>query len=118
MNRRLEKVNELLQQTLSKLIQAEIKKERNIFVTVQEVKTASNLKTAKVWISLFGKDLKDSEKDEIIQELQNKTAKFQHQIATTIDLKFTPKLTFKLDTSAEILQKIDELVEKSKKNHN
>ena len=119
MSRRMEQINTLLQQELSKIIQAEGliydenelgKRRQNYIVTVQEVQAAKDLKTAKVWVSIFGVDLTDEIKEEIIAKLQEKTAEFQKQLSR-LELKFTPKLTFKLDTSGEVGQKIDEIIQ-------
>jgi len=115
----MEQINTLLQQELSKIIQAEGlnydenelgKRRQNYIVTVQEVQAAKDLKTAKVWVSIFGADLTDEIKEEIIAKLQEKTAEFQKQLSR-LELKFTPKLTFKLDTSGEVGQKIDEIIQ-------
>jgi len=112
----MEKVNELLQQELSQIIQKETRKDqKDFFVTVQEVETAPDLKTAKVWISIFDTEINQKEQKKIISELQNRSFEFQKILNNRLKLKFIPKLTFKLDTSGEALQKVDRLIEDSKK---
>ncbi len=115
MSRRMEKVNELLQQELSQIIEKEIKKEKDFFVTVQEVQTSANLKTAKVLVSIFDTKISTKEQEEIISELQKESFGFQKILSNRLDLKFIPRLTFELDISGEVLQKIDQLIEDSKK---
>ncbi len=115
MSRRMQKVNELLQQELSKIIEKEIKKEKEFFITVQEVQTSADLKTAKVWVSIFDTEISAKEQEEIVSELQKKSFGFQKILSDRLNLKFIPRLTFELDTSVEVLQKIDQLIEDSKK---
>ncbi len=116
MSRRMQKVNELLQQELSQIIEQEIKKDKEeFFITVQEVRTSADLKTAKVLVSIFDTKINQKEQEEIISELQDRSFEFQKTLSDHLDLKFIPRLTFKLDTSSEMLQKIDQLIENSKK---
>jgi len=116
MSRRMEQVNELLQQELSQIVEKEIKKDKKeFFITVQEVQTAADLKTAKVWVSIFDTKISAKEQEEIISELQKKSFGFQKILSNRLKLKFIPRLTFKLDTSGEVLQKIDQLIKDSKK---
>lgn len=115
MSRRIERINELLQQELSKIIQGPEYTKLGIFLSVQEVVAAEDLKSAKVWVSVFGQKLNEKDEKDIIDKLQKKAGEFQSIIASKLELKYTPRLTFKLDVSGEAMQKIDDLVEKSKK---
>ena len=116
MSRRMEKVDELLQQELSQILQKEmsINKEK-FFVTIQKVKTVKDLKTATVWVSIFSSRITEAEQRKFIKQLQKKSFEFQKILGQRLDLKFIPRLRFELDTSAEILQKIDEIIDKSSK---
>lgn len=115
MNRRMEKINELIQQELSKIIHEEmIDTSQNYLVTVQEIQTAEDLKTARVWVSIFSQKISEIKKRQVIKKLQSRAYQFQNSLNQRINLRFIPKLTFKLDDSGEILQKIDEAIKKSK----
>jgi ribosome-binding factor A len=112
----MEKINELIQQQLS-IILHEIIREENpqIFLTVQEVQTANDIKTAKVWVSVFSLKLSDADKEKMIHKIQKKAPFIQHKLLHRIDLKFIPKLTFKLDKNLEAIEKIDEVLDSLKK---
>ena len=87
-----------------------------IFLTVQEVRTADDIKTAKVWVSVFGLNLEEEEdKNKIIHKIQKKSSEIKYELSRKINLKFIPKLSFKLDKSLEEIQKIDETLDNLKK---
>ena len=112
MSFRIAKINELIRQELSKIIQEEIRTEDQApIICVQEVQTADDLKTAKVWVSIFGQEITQKEKDNFLHRFQKQAFNFQKQLGRKLDLKFIPKLVFKLDISGEVQQKIDKLLE-------
>lgn len=75
-------------------------------VTVTEVRPSPDLKQATAYvISLGGHDM-----DQILPALNNNAAIFQKDINSKSNLKFTPKMRFKLDTSYENVQKLDEIL--------
>ena len=113
MSQRMEKINELIQQELSKIIHKEYQLKKGLIATIQEVETAADLKTAKVWISIFPDLEKDKEK--YIEKLQAKAGEIQKILSPKINLKFTPKLQFKLDKTGIKVQKIDQIIEGEKK---
>ena len=113
MSRRIERINELLQQELSKIILKEDKKEsQDYLLTILEVQAANDLKTAKVWVSVLGTEV--SKQKKIIQKLQNRAFGFQKILNRRLDLKFIPKLFFKLDKTGETAQKIDQILDQEK----
>ena len=115
MSRRIEKINELLQQELSKLILIEEKNlSPNCIITVMEVETAEDLKTAKVWASVLDGVKKSTQSEKIIKKVQHLSFQFQKELSRKLTLKFIPKLTFKLDTTGERAQKIDKILNEIK----
>ncbi len=80
-------------------------------VTVTEVKLAQDNRNATVYVSIFGDE---SEKQEAITAL-NKAAPFiQRTIASQITVKHFPHLYFKLDTTIEQGQHLNELFKEIK----
>jgi len=53
---RLQRVNQLIREEISHLIQRELKDPRLGFVTVTEVDVAKDLRTAKVYVSVLGSE--------------------------------------------------------------
>lgn len=75
-------------------------------VTVTEVRPSPDLKNATAYvISLGGQDM-----DKILPALNNNAAIFQKDINDKANLKFTPRIKFKLDTTYENVQKLDEIL--------
>lgn len=75
-------------------------------VTVTEVRPSPDLKNATAYvISLGGHDM-----DKILPALNNDAAIFQKDINTKSNLKFTPRIKFKLDESYENVQRLDEII--------
>lgn len=75
-------------------------------VTVTEVKVAPDLKNATVFVlSLGGEDM-----DHILPALNDAANYFQGEINRKTELKFTPKLKFKIDDSFEKVQRLDSIL--------
>ena len=54
--KRLDRVNQLIREEISLLLQRELKDPRLGFVTVTEVETTKDLRSAKVFVSVLGDD--------------------------------------------------------------
>ncbi len=75
-------------------------------ITVTEVQPSPDLRQATAYvISLGGQDM-----EAILPALNNAAAVFQKDINANANLKFTPRIRFKIDTSFEKAQKLDELL--------
>ena len=75
-------------------------------ITVTEVQPSPDLRQATAYvISLGGADM-----DTILPALNENAPIFQKDINAKANLKFTPKVRFKEDTSFEKAQKLDELL--------
>jgi ribosome-binding factor A len=97
---RLTRVNELLRREIGAVLYRVL--DRTEFdlasVTVTHVLTSSDLRTARVLISIRGHE---EDRARMLQRIQALHGQIQHEIADVIVLKYTPKLTFALDTSIE-----------------
>ena len=51
--RRILKINELLKRTLSEIIEKEIGRESGTLLTLTRTEVSDDLKTARVWLSIF-----------------------------------------------------------------
>jgi ribosome-binding factor A len=99
MAHRIEKVNSLIRQEISELLQREVKDPRlSSFVTVTEVSTSLDLKSAKVFISRIGDK---GEKEATLSVLTAASGFFRNELAKRLKLRYIPKLTFHWDDSIE-----------------
>lgn len=67
-------------------------------LTITQVDCAPNLRNATVLVSVFGQD---DQRTRMISKLSHKAKELQSIINRDLTLKYTPRLTFKLDLSIE-----------------
>jgi len=103
----IERLRELLHREIGSVISQEVRDPRiPDIVTVTEVKLARDVRNATVYVSIMGDD---QEKKDAVSAL-NKAAPFiQRVVAGRVVTKHFPHLIFKIDTSIEYGQHINEL---------
>ncbi len=111
MSHRIERVNNLIRQEISELIQHQAKDPRlDAFVTVTEVVTSADLKYAKVFVSAIGGK---ADKEKILKALEAATGFLRSQLAHKLAMRRVPELSFFWDESIErgdhIMQILDEI---------
>jgi ribosome-binding factor A len=113
MARRTEKVNELMRDVLSEIIQREVHDPRIGFLSVTDVKVAPDLSSARVFISVMGDE--DQQKDSMTA-LQRAKGFIRTELARRIrTLRHTPDLIFKLDDSIKTGIRVHELLDNVKR---
>ena len=105
------RINEAVRQELSMLISREVKDPRvDMMATVTRAIVATDLKTCKVYISVYGDGLK---KEETMAGLKSSEGFLRRMLAKNLNLRNTPELFFILDESLDYAMymsgKIDEL---------
>ncbi len=108
---RVEKVQELIKQEISKIILSEIKDPRVGFVTVTQVEVTGDLLSAKIYVSLMGSD---EEKADTWKGLQSSLGYMRAEIGKRIRMRLTPTLSLHLDDSLNYSAHIQELLLKIK----
>jgi ribosome-binding factor A len=93
----MRRVNEAVREVLSEAV-LELKDPRIGFVTITAVETASDLRTARVFVSVLGSDKR---RERAIAGLEAAHGVLQRRVATELRLKRTPQLAFEYDSSAE-----------------
>jgi len=108
------RINVEVQKVLSNLISRDIKDPRiNPMTTVVSVEVAPDLKTAKVYISVFG----DQEsKEATLIGLKSAASYMRGQLAKILNLRNTPELIFLLDDSIEYGVRMSKLINEVNKN--
>lgn len=106
------RINGEVQKELSKIIAYEIKDPRiSEMTSVTSVNVTPDLKECKVYISVLGDD---KAKQDTIAGLKSATGYIRRQLASGINLRNTPELTFHLDESIEyainMSKKIDDVI--------
>ena len=107
--RRIEKINKLLAQEVSRLFLTEIDFPEGIFVTVGNVDTSPDLKYADVLVAI----LPDDKTGTALNIIRKKTYKIQKTIDRRLEMRPVPKLRF--SPAAVEPERISQLFEKIKK---
>lgn len=107
MSERLKKVNQLIKKELGQILKESISIEKGL-ITISRVKTSSDLREAKVLISIFPL----SKKDEILAEIEKKSSKIQNILGQRVVLKYTPKIRIVFDDSYQYESDMESLFNK------
>ncbi len=104
---RMEKVDEEFKREIGKIIDQDLKNP-NItgLISVTKVSVSSDLKNAKVYISL----LNCKSKKNTLEGIKNATGYIRTELAKRINLRYTPNLTFEIDESMEYGSRIDSIL--------
>ena len=99
MSRRVDRINGVLRQEISLLLSRQIKDPRlNAVVTITQVETSSDLRTARVFLSVLG----DQEtREKALEGIQSAATFLRRELRDRLTLRYTPFLAFVLDDSLE-----------------
>lgn len=112
MSIKIDRLNNLFLEEISKILRTEIKDERISFVTITDVKITSDLYHAKVYVTV----LNDKERDNIIK-LLNKASNFiERELSHRIEIRRMPNITFVYDESIEYANNIEKIIERINEN--
>ena len=111
MNRRMDRVNVLLRQEISRVLTGQLKDPRlSSVVSVTRVESSRDLKQARVFVSVLGDD---AEKEQTLKALRSAAGFVHKSVRQQLTVKSVPTLTFHLDESieqgAEMLERIKDL---------
>lgn len=108
---RIDKVAEALKKEVSLIIHDELKDPRLGFITVTGVEVTKDLREAKIFFSVLGKD---EERQSTKEALDSALGFIRKLIAERIRLRFVPEITFKEDRSSEYGARIEEILNEIK----
>lgn len=106
--KRVERVKQLIQQEISRILQFEIKDPRIKFVTVTHLELTSDLRDAKVFVTSLG-DLADREA--LLLGLKRATGYIRRELGQQLKLKYIPQIKFVFDDSYDRQAQILTLLE-------
>ena len=110
MGHRLLRINESIKETLSSVITAEGLKDPRIgFVTVTGVETSSDLRHAKVFVSVLGKL---AEREATMQALDKSRGFLQTRLNASLHMRRTPQLVFVYDGTLDNALHIEKLMKR------
>jgi phosphoesterase RecJ-like protein len=107
-NRRVSRVQDAIRESLSKLLVKSVSDPRLRWITVTGVEVSPDLKNARVYFVVTG-NLQPLE--EVEKGLAKATPFLQAEVAKNMQLKYTPKLSFKFDKSFDEAAHMDSLID-------
>ena len=109
MSHRIERLNSLIRQEISELLQREVKDPRlSNLIAVTMVSTSPDLKFTKVFVSHI---CSEEEKRTTLIALASASGFFRNELARRLDLRRVPELRFEWDDSIERGARILELID-------
>lgn len=116
MSRRTDRISGLLRQEISQLLFRQIKDPRlRGVISITQVKTAGDLRSATVFVSVLGNA---ATKHSALQGIQSATSFLRRELGNTLALRHVPSLKFVLDdtmeTAGHLLEIMDRLKDDSK----
>jgi ribosome-binding factor A len=109
MKDRMDRVSESIKREISIILQGETNDPRVGNVTISEVRVSNDLKSARVLCVLYGTM---SGKKETMRGLKHAAGFVRGELSRRLPMKYTPRLVFVEDTSAEKAESIESIFKK------
>lgn len=111
-SRRQRRVSSLIKEELSRLFIDLIQDSSSGLITITRVEMSKDLKTAYVYLSLFGFE----DNDKVLEFLERRKGFLRKSVASRTELKYNPMLIFSLDRIYEYEEKIDKIIKNLREN--
>jgi len=110
-NPRAKRMGEQIQRELTDLLRRDVKDERIGNVTITAVNVGGDLRTARVYYLVFGKQGADPK---VQRGLESAAGFLRNALSKALMIRYTPTLTFELDTSIEHGVRLTQLIDSLK----
>lgn len=107
MNIKIERINHMIMEEVSKILMLEVKDEDIKFVTVTDCDTSNDLSYCKVYVTV----LEQEKRDETLKALNNASSFIRGELAKRIEIRNIPELKFIYDESVFYGEKIDKIID-------
>jgi ribosome-binding factor A len=104
---RIQRVNQLLKEEISRLLRDEVKDTRIGMVTITDVEASPDLKVATVYIQTVGDD---DRKSEALTGLESAAGFIRSKLGRELRIRRVPELHFALDRTMERAARIEALL--------
>jgi ribosome-binding factor A len=117
---RMRRVDEAIRQVISDAVAGELKDPRVGFVTVTDVRTSPDLRQARVFVSVLGKNggpSAEQEREDTLDGLRSGHGYLQSRLAAELRMKRTPTLEFAYDDTTDRAMRLEALIDESPREH-
>ena len=105
---RIDKLEHLLKEEVSMIFLYKLHDPAFGLLTVTNVRLSPDLKIAKIYISVFERERRDS----VLEKIKEKTGFIRTELAHRVRIKFIPELKFFIDDTLDYVEKIEGLIKK------
>lgn len=103
-NRRQLRLEKELREVISRYLIADMRGELEGLVSVSRIQVAPDLRSAKVFVSIMGTD---AQRESSMAAIEDRARDVQTEVHHQLKLRFTPRLSFFIDTSLEKQLKVE-----------
>ncbi len=107
---RMRRVDEAVRQVLTDAVAQDLQDPRIGFVTMTSVKTTSDLRHARVYVSVLGDE---TQRAASLAGLRSAHGALQRRLARELRMKRTPTLEFVYDDTTDRAMRVEELLERT-----
>ncbi len=108
MSKRIDKVNQLLRETLAQIIREELSLKNTVLVTILKVDTSKDLRYATSLLSIYP----INEKDYVLKTLKKERGRINKTLYKKLYMKPLPEIRFVTDENQEKLSEMEEIFDK------
>ncbi|MDI6778935.1 MAG: 30S ribosome-binding factor RbfA [Bacteroidota bacterium] len=113
MSIRVERVASVIKHELGAILSREYNSPEYGFITVTEVHITADLKLAKIYVSILGKN---ELRDKTLKMLESKKKHIRSLVGSNIRLKYTPDIQFYIDETLDRVDNINKIIKKIHEN--
>ncbi len=107
MSVKIERLNNMFVEEVSKIIHDEIKDKEVGFVTITEVRITNDLSFAKIYITTL-----DNDRDKVLKALNKASSYIRTLLCDRVKIRKMPEIHFVYDESIEYGKKIEDIIER------
>lgn len=110
MSKRIDRVNQLIKQTLSKFLLKELDFKKSVLITITRVETAPNLSYSNVFVSV----MPEQKIKQVMVYLNKNIYHLQQKMNKKLVMKRVPKIIFREETKTREADRIEKLLDELK----
>ena len=111
--KRSDRVAQQIQDIISNIIATKVIVQGLGLATVTKVKTSQNLRFSRIYLSFMGNSIPS---EELIILMNRNIKEYRYHLGKDLQIKYVPQIKFYHDNTLEEMEKISNLINKSKKN--
>ncbi len=108
MSKRIDKVNQLIRETLAQIIREELSLKNTVLVTILKVDTSKDLRYTNSFLSIYPV----TEKNYVMKTLKKENGRIQKALHKKLYMKPLPKIRFITNENQEKLSEMEEIFDK------